>query len=242
MKDFLLRNFNKVASSAGLRLLSDEVGTNPVKMLNGLLRRFQIDLILDVGANVGQSSQKFISSGFTGNILSFEPIPGPFNKLKNRASKNPKWKVFQAAIGDLDGETEIHVAGNLESSSVLSMLPRHKEAAPESDEISKVKTPLRRLDSYKEQGLIHDNDRIFLKIDVQGFEIHALKGGMGILSQVQILQIELSLVPLYDGSPLFEEMLLILKQHGFTLFSLVPGFTDPKTGQLLQMDGIFVRE
>ncbi len=242
MKDFLLRNTNKITTLVGLRLLRNDTTTNPEKMLSRLLRSFKIDLVLDVGANAGQSAKKIFASGYKGRIISFEPVPGPFKKLKSKAAKNPQWSVIQAAIGEMDGEIEIYVAENLESSSILPMLPRHKEAAPDSKEIGVIKTPLLRLDSLKEEGKIGNQDCIFLKIDVQGFELQVIKGSLEILNQVHVIQLEMSLVPLYEGSPLFEEVLSTLKQYGFSLFSLIPGFSDPDTGQLLQMDGIFIQE
>lgn len=242
MKDFFLRNFNKIAVPAGFRLNPDDVGSNPVKMLRKLTDRLQISLFLDVGANAGQSAKKFINAGFRGRIFSFEPVPEAFGKLARRTTAFPDWKAFPVAIGDHNGQVDVHVAGNIESSSVLPMLERHRTAAPGSAEINLVKAELRRLDSYLDEGLILAEDRIFLKIDVQGFEMQALAGSTGILAQVKILQMELSLVPLYEGGLLFEEVAAHLKGLGFSLFTLLPGFADPVSGQLLQMDGVFIRE
>jgi FkbM family methyltransferase len=242
MKDFFLRNFNRITVPFGFRLISDDIGSNAVILLKGLISRFKVNLFLDVGANAGQTTLKLIANGFDGRILSFEPVPGPYGKLASRAARYPKWKALPVAIGDINGQIEVHVAGNLESSSVLPMLERHKTAAPGSEEINRVQAELRRLDSYLEEGLILKEDNIFLKIDVQGFEMQALNGSAGILGQVKILQMELSLVPLYEGSLLFEDLMARLKKLGFTLFTLLPGFSDPVSGQLLQMDGVFIRE
>jgi hypothetical protein len=51
----------------------------------------------------------------------------------------------------------------------------------------------------------------------------------------------MSLVPLYRGETLFTEMIAMLTQVGFTLMAVEPDFSDPTTGQLLQLDGVFFR-
>lgn len=78
-----------------------------------------------------------------------------------------------------------------------------------------------------------------MKIDVQGFERQVLAGATEILPQVKGIQLELSLVPLYESQPIYREMIKFLEKLGYELYALVPGFTEHKTGKLLQMDGIF---
>jgi hypothetical protein len=55
-------------------------------------------------------------------------------------------------------------------------------------------------------------------------------------------QTEMSFQPLYGGQPLFDEVYAYLAERGFTVFDIIPGFSDPKSGRLLQADGIFVRD
>lgn len=49
------------------------------------------------------------------------------------------------------------------------------------------------------------------------------------------------MVPLYKGGWLFDEALDWARQQGFVLMRLIPGFTDERTGQMLQADGVFFR-
>jgi len=51
----------------------------------------------------------------------------------------------------------------------------------------------------------------------------------------------LSFIPLYEGGILFEEMRTNLKKMGFEIYYISPGFSDPRTGRMLQADGIFFR-
>jgi hypothetical protein len=68
-----------------------------------------------------------------------------------------------------------------------------------------------------------------------------LRGAGSVLAQVDLIECELSFVPLYDGQMLFEEMILLLKDHGFTPVQFTPGLTDPHTGYNLQADVIFAK-
>jgi hypothetical protein len=78
-----------------------------------------------------------------------------------------------------------------------------------------------------------------LKIDTQGYEMEVLKGAEEILHMVKVLQIKMSLVPLYENSITYLSIIDYLKKLDFQLFALENGFTNQTTGQLLQTDGIF---
>ena len=224
----------------GLIVSENNPKNNETLLISKLLTSRKINLMLDVGANAGQTALKFIKLGFSGRILSFEPVPVAFKELKKRSDRYHNWTAFESAVGEKNGEIEIHVAGNIESSSVLPMLDTHKKAAPGSQGTEIQKAKIQTLNSLH-PTLIKAEDKIFLKIDVQGFEPQVLLGADHILPFVDVLQIELSLIRLYEGAPLYEEVIKILEGKGFKLFSLFPGFSDPKSGQLYQMDGLFVR-
>ena len=162
--------------------------------------------------------------------------------LLDIAKIDKKWQVHdQAAIGDQDGEIMINVSENSVSSSVLPMKDLHLSAAPTSAFISSEKVPVYKLDSISEKYLNKDS-RLFIKIDTQGFEWEVLNGAKNTISRASGIICELSLVPLYDNQRLWREIIDRLDSEGFMLWALQKGFTDQKTGQSLQMDGIFLRK
>ena len=59
--------------------------------------------------------------------------------------------------------------------------------------------------------------------------------------KIDTIQVEISLVPLYDGGVVFEELFDMLRAQGYTLVAIENGFSHKTTGQMLQMDGIFHR-
>lgn len=204
------------------------------------LRAAQADVLLDVGANFGQFAASARDAGFHGRIVSFEALPDVHAELTKIAASDAAWFVAPcAALGSAAGTAEINVAGNSASSSLLPMLPRHINAAPESAYVKRLRVPVARLDAACE-SLAPPPASLYLKIDTQGFEREVLHGATGILDRVAILQLELSLAPLYENAPTFVEMVQWVQAIGFEFFDIVPGFNDRKSGRLLQVDGFFI--
>ncbi|MFC7305786.1 FkbM family methyltransferase [Streptomyces monticola] len=208
-----------------------------------LIERFEADLVLDVGAHAGGYGTMLRRSGYRGRIVSFEPLDGPRAELQRAAADDATWSVLPYALGDENGSTVMNVAGNSgASSSVLPMLPRHREAAPHAQYVARQSAEVRRLDELWEQ-VVAPGERVFLKLDVQGYEAHVLRGAGEYADELAGLQLETSFVPLYADGLLFNEA-LAFAQHtlGMSLMSIVPGFTDPKSGQMLQCDLVMFRE
>jgi FkbM family methyltransferase len=206
------------------------------------LESHHVNVVLDVGANSGQYAGGLRAGGFTGRIVSFEPLAAPFSLLERSASTDPLWECRRCALGDADGTISINVAGNSgESSSVLPMLKTHQEAFPPANYIGTEDVPLHRLDSVAAE-ILRPTDTAFLKIDVQGFEKQVLAGGNSTVSDRCVgMQLELSFLPLYEGGMLIREALDLAYSLGFTLTGLRPCFTDMRNGRMLQADGTFFR-
>ena len=206
-----------------------------------MLKTNKVNLIFDVGANAGQFGVLLREIGFDGKIISFEPLSDAREILLNISKNDPLWQIaLQTAIGEENGKIEIQIARNSYSSSVLDILDTHVNAAPDSKYIGKEKVALRTLDSIA-SDYMDSNSIAFIKIDTQGYETQVMNGAKKLMSQIVGLQVEISLVPLYKGQCLFDEMLKKLKNDGFELWSISTVFSDPNTGQLLQVDATFFR-
>lgn len=238
---YIKKVLKRVINSTGFDLRRLSPSSNPAFQLLKALYRFDVDMVLDVGANVGQFASELRSIGYKGNLVSFEPLSAAHMALSKAARSDPKWHVHpRGAIGDHDGEIEINIAGNSVSSSVLHMTELHSSAAEGSGYVGVESVPLRRLDSVAPEYLAKCH-RPFLKIDTQGFEWQVLDGARETLPRMQGVLCELSLVPLYEGGCLWMDMIRRLAAEGFTLWSIQKGFTDPRDGRTLQVDATFFR-
>lgn len=222
-----------------------EVTKYPGSILKKRLNLFNaqgIDLVFDVGANMGQYASLMRRVGYTGRMYSFEPLGQAYAELVKLSDEDPTWEAVNIAVGDYDGEVEINISGgSATSSSILDMMPQHVDTKPESIYVGKEHVPIYKLDSifwdYYTEG-----SKLMLKIDTQGFEKNVLEGARNVMDYVHGVQLEMSLVELYKGEMLYREMIDFLAEWGFSLHFVEPGFTEKTSGRLLQMDGIFFRD
>ena len=241
IKRQLRRMANSMLSHRGLEIVHRRLENDPLRQLLLTLRHHRIGLVIDVGANEGQFGQELFRAGYEGEIQSIEPQPDAHARLRECARSWPGWTVLDAvAAGDREGQVEMMVAGNSLSSSVLPMLERHVQAAPNSAAVGSVSVRQTTLDALYAERLDAAPPTL-LKIDVQGYEPQVLAGASRCLAKVQLVQLELSLQPLYAGQQLWLELIEEMKRHGFEAWALHPMFCDPQTGQVLQVDGLFAR-
>ncbi len=189
---------------------------------------------LDVGASDGGWAQELRRQGFAGEIASFEPHAASFARLERTAAGDAVWRCQRVALGAASGRTVLHVAGNDQSSSLLPMAARHTELDPRSGYVSDEEVTVERLDALVPPGV-----PTFLKLDVQGFELEVLHGAEQTLADTRVLEVELSVVPLYEGQALLPKVVQHLDGAGFELIGLETSFRDRRTGDLLQLNGLF---
>lgn len=206
-----------------------------------ILEQERVSCVLDVGANVGQYAKRLRRDGYTGRILSFEPVAAVHAELVAAARPDARWRVApRMALGAADGEAVIEVSAESDMSSLRPQSDLLQRVSPSSEIIGREPVTLRRLDGVAdvELGL---GDRAFLKIDTQGSEADVLAGATGLLPRLVGIQLELSFRPLYDGEPDYRAMIWALGEAGFEPALFLPGYFERKTARQLQFDGVFVR-
>jgi FkbM family methyltransferase len=203
-----------------------------------LLDRLGVDVVVDVGANVGQFGSELRLHGFTGHIFSVEPMQAAHDQLQAAAHADGNWSTMRTALGPQAGELTMNVSANSISSSALAMLDRHAEAAPHSRYVATERTPVTTLDAAAGERLARF-ERPFLKIDTQGFERPILESGPRTLERVVGVQLELALEPLYHGQETWQEHIAYMAERGLRFVGMYPIFWD--SGEALAADGLFIR-
>lgn len=198
-------------------------------------------VVYDIGAASGVVSRCFAKLSNVRTVHSFEPIPSAFADLTERTQQYPQVTRHNVALGDENCVMDIHITeGSRDSSSLLSMKQLHKKEFPNAsyqDHPEKVRVV--RLDDYvrdKHLPLPH-----VVKVDVQGYEDRVLCGGKNTISQSAYCILEISLAPLYENSPLFDDIYQQMREMGFRLVGL-GGILRGVSGSHLQLDGIFQNE
>jgi FkbM family methyltransferase len=183
------------------------------------LKDRKINLVLDVGANAGQFGAALRADGYSGAIISFEPAGVPFQELLQRTTDDGRWIAHKVALGDCRGRVKLNVSRSHTFSSVLSQTPNAFAFERNSvvDHVEEV--DVARLDDVCE---IKPQDRVFLKVDTQGFEEQVLNGARVTLSSVLGVLLELPLVHMYEQVWSFEQALRFMDSAGFVLAQIQP--------------------
>lgn len=227
---------------AGLALRAGLLDRVPVAMplRHRILSDRRVDLVIDGGASAGIYGYRLRACGYAGRIVSFEPLPEPYAELELRSGDDPRWECRRLALGSRSlGAAEMNVAANSVSSSLLPIGERHIAAAPGSAPVGSETVAVASLDEIA-PGLPDGGRGAYLKLDLQGYELEALRGAEELLAAAAAVEAEVSLIELYEGAPTAAELLEHLGSRGFRCVGVFRGFTDSR-GRALQADLIFER-
>ena len=216
VKYFLEYAFDKLglAIIAKWRLASLPLSTRMKK----IIKEYQIDCVIDVGANIGQYGQFLRNEvGYSGLIISFEPDPSNFNCLKEASKHDKQWVVIDYALGKEVNKLPLNIMENSVFNSFLT--PNNIETDQFKDENSVIKieeVSIRRLDvELPELVKNYGFDHVFLKLDTQGFDLEVFEGAFGCLDKIKGVQTEVSVVPIYENMPKFGDTLTLFRSKGF---------------------------
>lgn len=215
---------------------------DPFYRLLQSLRRENVTVMLDVGGNVGQYGERLRIAGYQGRIISYEPLSEAHAALVRKAAHDAQWIVApRCALAAHGGITKINIANNSQSSSILAMLHRHQQGDPQSGYIGSESVSLMTLDDALDAVPDLTAASLGLKIDTQGYEAEVLKGLQNWSDKIKVMQLEMSLVPLYESASTFDDLFQSVVKRGYRCISIEPGFIDPNTAEVLQVDAIFQR-
>lgn len=206
-----------------------------------VLDRHGVDVVLDVGANVGQYASGLRAYGYDGRIVSFEPVAAAHAGLERAARDDAAWTVApRMALGAETGTLTMHVSNRTDMSSALPMRDETLEGLPQSYYVAEEDVPAARLDAIFDE-YVGDGDTAFLKVDTQGFERNVLDGSRGVIGRIAGVQLEMSLRPLYEGEAIYLELIDLLAELGFQPTLILGGFFSKTLKRQLQVDGVFFR-
>jgi FkbM family methyltransferase len=176
--------------------------------------RHEFKTVIDAGANRGQfavfAARRFPHAA----LVCFEPLPAPGARLRRAVGNLGRLKLWDVALGAANEEAEFHVSAADDSSSLLPIGRRQREAFPGTGERTTMRVQVRRLDDLLQPGELIAP--VLLKIDVQGGELAVLQGAESILPSIDAVLVEVSFVELYAGQALADEVWHYLRSHNFS--------------------------
>jgi FkbM family methyltransferase len=173
-------------------------------------------LVIDVGANRGLWVSDLREAGYQGRVASFEPDPSAYAALAARASADPAWTAYPIGLGASRGTVELRLTDDSHFNSFLPQGEPIEQTATRGVHLARVE----RLDEVLE---VAPGERVFLKVDVQGYELPVLDGASGILDRVVGAQVEVNMIPLYEGQPSITQVISRLESDGLRVAGVING-------------------
>ena len=214
------------------------------RRMRKIIRKYKIDCIIDVGANIGQY-RKFLRNqvGYRGLIISFEPDPENIEALKNASKQDRRWIIQDYALGKETSKLELNIMNNSEFNSFLA--PDHSQSdryIEQNSVVSKFEVDVKRLDEVLPKIRETNNfTNVFLKLDTQGFDLEVFDGCAGCMDLISGVQTEVSVLPLYKNMPAIGDSIDLFRSKGFEVSGLY-AVSESRFPHAMEFDCIYLPE
>jgi FkbM family methyltransferase len=196
-----------------------------------LFKQAGIDLILDVGANAGQTYESFRWAGFKGPICSFEPNPAMFKQLQGQPGY--QWQRLPYALSSQTGQAKFFITDCDNANGLQAPLGKRKVTG-------EINVQTYRLDELWPLEKFSARN-VFLKIDTEGHDLEVVKGASGVLDRIQLIMVETGPLPRYQGEPPFPVIVNFMNDLGFSICRAEKNSYNAGMGMDTALDVVFAR-
>ena len=222
------------------------LGRHPAELRDGfpdlgMVRLTRGDVVIDVGAHVGDFAEAVQAYQPWVKIHAFEPLPAAFAVAETKLAPFGDIELHNVALGRAKGQNDFFVRKFSTNSSFL-VSGSTRMAADWGDSLATeevLRVPIVTLSDYLQEQKI---GRVrLLKLDVQGYELEVLAGAESVLGVIDWIYTEARFNEgLYAGAPLINDIYVYLIQRGFKLHRISNVSHDQK-GNMMECDMLFER-
>jgi FkbM family methyltransferase len=202
------------------------------------LAELKLRTVVDVGANRGQFSLFALHTFPAAKIISLEPLPEPAARFRRVFAEEPRVTLHNAALAPATGQSLMHVSRQDDSSSLLPITATQGQLFRGTDEVRTETVRTAPLSEFLDGNSIEEP--ALLKLDVQGYELEALRACGDLLDKFAYVYAEGSFVELYEGQVLADDLIAWLRERGYELVRSFESVSD-EHGQTIQADMLFER-
>ena len=198
-------------------------------------------VVVDVGANEGQTARRVLAEFPRATVYCFEPAPETFKSLRHNVADDARIHLEPVACGSKVGSVDFHVTDNHWCSSVLAPSDLGKRFYGDWYRTKQVvKVPMTTLDTWMTDRRVPRVD--ILKVDAQGYDLEVLRGATRMLaSGVKAINCECQFAPEYEGCATFSQIDQFLVTQGYALHQLHEVHDRGNEQQTTYGDGLWLR-
>ncbi len=222
-RQYIMKFHHKIADRFGYELIRKKRHPSASSHLSNVIKHYKINLVLDVGANVGQFAMRLRKNGYSGEIHSFEPGLDAYGKLCSNSQRDNLWVAHHLALGHETGKIDINVSQSSDLSSILNPNPFGLDRFEKIKVVKQEAVSITTIDLFAEEHIRDfENRRVLLKMDTQGFDLNVFRGAKKSVDNILCMQSEISFCPIYESMPNYTESLELYQNSGFAISGLYP--------------------
>ncbi|HKO91318.1 MAG TPA: FkbM family methyltransferase [Polyangiaceae bacterium] len=239
-----LRAINRVLNGAHVQLRQLPQGhhADAFEEQRRVLARRKVQVVFDVGANVGVTAKRYAGLFPEAQIHCFEPFPDSHDALTRAFPSSQRVHAHAVALSAEVGTRTFYVNKASVTNSLFPTSETYRERHARSDittTTGSITVPTTTLDEFCSQHGIEHID--VLKLDIQGGELLALRGAERLLraSAIDVIYSEVTFSPIYEGQAFFHDLAPLLFERGYHLYNLYP-LTYTRNGLASWTDALWI--
>lgn len=194
---------------------------------------------IDVGASVGNTVRRVLETCPDATVFAFEPQPELFKQMQERYRDNEKVHIYTCGVGASSGRMQLHISERAQASSFLPASNFGLRAVPFAAEKAVSEIEVVTLDEWHSNLEEPPTTIDLIKVDTQGFEKYVIAGGQQVFQKTAFVIMEAAFRAVYEGQAVYEELILLMENMGFSVKAVEAGYVNRDSGELVEVNVLF---